>query len=149
MSSRDNIANTQLVFLGTLTLSGTTPSASAWVDTRGFDAASLIVKTNTVTDAGTASGFSFVMQESDTTAAADATTVATAEILGSISDLTVTVDTDDNKLIGAVGYLGDARYVRLQATGTTGTDAGVDIYAKLDCPHRAETTFVGTSVAAT
>lgn len=149
MSQRDNLANTQLVFLGTLTLSGTTPAASDWVDTRGFDAVSLIVKTNTVTDAGTAAGFSFELQEGDDTTDAGATAVATAETLGAISDLTVTADGDDDKLVGAVGYVGDARYARLEATGTTGTNAGVDIYALCTKPARAETTFVGTSVAAT
>jgi hypothetical protein len=148
MSSRDNISNSQLVFLGTLTLSGTTPAASNWVDTIGFDSASLIVKTNTVTAAGT-TGFSFVMQESDTTDASDATAVASGEILGALSDLTVVSNDDDNIIKGAVGYVGDARYVRLNATGTTNTNAAVDVYAKLDHPHRAETTFVGTSVAAT
>ena len=148
MSSRDNIASSQLVFLGTLTLSGTTPAASAWVDTRGFDAAALVVKTNTVTAAGD-SGFSFVMQEGDTSAASGATAVAAGEILGALSDLTVTSNDDDNIIKGAVGYLGSKRYVRLNATGTANTNAGVDVYAKLDKPHRAETTFVGTSVAAT
>ena len=149
MSSRDNIANSQLVFLGTLTLSGATPAASAWVDTLGFDSASLIVKTNTVTDAGTAAGFSFVLQESNLKTAVSATTVATAETLGDISDLTVTDNDDDDKLIGAVGYAGNKQYVRLDATGTAGTNATVDVYAMLCHPHRAETTFVGTSVAAT
>lgn len=149
MSQRDNLSCTQMVLLGTVTLSGTTPAASAWVDTRGFDSASLIVKTNTVTDAGTAAGFSFELQESDTTAASAATAVADAEILGAESDLTVTSDGDDNVLVGAVGYLGNARYVRLNGTGTTLTDATVDVYAMLQHAHREETTFVGTSVAAT
>jgi len=146
---RDNISNTQMVFLGTVTLSGTTPAASDWVDLRGFDAASLIVKTNTVTDAGTASGFSFIMEEGDDSTAAGATTVAAGEILGALSDLTVTADGDDDKLIGAVGYVGNSRYIRLEGTGTTATDATVDVYACLTEPARAETTFVGTAVAAT
>lgn len=146
---RDNINNTQMVFLGTLALSGTTPAASNWADIRGFDSASIVVKTNTVTDAGTASGFSFEVQEGDDSTAAGATAVSDDELLGSESDLTVTVDGDDDKLIGAIGYVGSKRYLRINATGTTGTDAGVDIYALLEHPARAETTFVGTSVAAT
>lgn len=149
MANRDNVSNTQMVFLGTLTLSGTTPAASNWVDTRGFDSASIVVKTNTVTDAGTASGFSFEVQEGDDTTAAGATAVADDELIGSESDLTVTDDGADNTLVGAIGYVGDARYVRIEGTGTTGTSAGVDIYAVLEHPARAETTFVGTSVAAT
>lgn len=146
---RDNVNNTQMVFLGTLTLSGTTPAASAWADLRGFDSATLVVKTNTVTDAGTASGFSFEVQEGDDTTAAGATAVADTELLGSESDLTVTADTDDDKLIGAIGYVGNKRYLRINATGTTGTNAGVDIYALLQHAAREETTFVGTSQAAT
>jgi hypothetical protein len=149
MAYRDNVNCTQMVFLGTVTLSGTTPAASAWVDTRGFDAASLIVKTNTVTDAGTAAGFSFEMQEGDDSTAAGATAVADAEIVGSESDLTVTLDTADDSLIGAIGYVGSKRYVRLNGTGTTGTNATVDVYAMLTEAHTEATTFVGTSVAAT
>ena len=36
---RDNISNVQYVNLGSLTLSGTTPGLSGYLDTRGFDAA--------------------------------------------------------------------------------------------------------------
>ena len=149
MANRDNVNNAQMVFLGTLTLSGTTPAASDWVDTRGFDSASIIVKTNTVTDAGTVDGFSFVVQEGDDSTAAGASAVADAELIGSESDLTVTADGDDDKLIGAIGYKGSKRYVRIVGTGTTGTDAGVEIFALLEDAARAATTFVGTSVAAT
>lgn len=146
---RDNVNNTQTVFLGTLSLSGATPAASAWADLRGFDSASLFVKTNTVTDAGAAEGFSFEVQEGDSSAASGATAVADNELIGSESDLTVTADGDDNKLIGAIGYAGNKRYLRIVGTGTAGTNAGVDIYALLEHPSRAETTFVGASVAAT
>jgi Rieske Fe-S protein len=147
--NRDNLHSSQSVLAGTMTLSGTTANSSDWVDTRGFDAARLAVITGAVTDAGTAAGFSFAMQESDTTANADATTVAADDILGSLADLTVTADGDDNKLIGAVGYVGGSRYVRLTATGTSGTDAVVNVFGTLDYPSRAATTFVGTGVAAT
>jgi hypothetical protein len=149
MSQRDNKSCTQAVFLGAVTLSGATPAASAWVDTRGFDSATLYVKTNTVTDAGTAAGFSFEMQDGDDSTAAGATAVVDAEILGSESDLTVTIDTDDNKLVGGLGYVGSKRYVRLNATGTTGSDATVDVYAVLQHPNIEPATLVGASVAAT
>lgn len=149
MANRENKACTQMVFLGAVTLSGVTPAASDWVDLQGFDSCSLIVKTNTVTDAGTASGFSFEVQEGDDSTAAGATAVADAELVGSESDLTVTADGDDDKLIGAIGYVGNSRYVRLNATGTTGSDATVDVYAMLQHANQEPTTFVGTSVAAT
>ena len=149
MSQRDNISSTQMVFLGTLALSGTTAAASAWVDTRGFDSATLIIKTNTVTDAGTAAGFATEMQEGDDSTAAGATAVADGEIIGLESSLTVTADTDDNKIIGGLGYVGSKRYVRFNVTGTTGTSAGVEVYAILSNASVCPTTFVGTSVAAT
>ena len=71
----------------------------------------------------------FQMEESDTTAAADATAVADGDLIGLESALTVTVDADDNKLIGSIGYRGGKRYVRMTATGTTGTDAAVSVVA--------------------
>ena len=149
MSQRDFVSNTQMVLLGTLALSGTTPAASDWVDTRGFNGCTLVLKTDTVTDAGTAAGFSTEMQEGDTSLASGASAVAAAEMIGAESDLTVTADTDDDKIIGALGYLGSKRYVRFNVTGTTGTSAGVKVYALLGNPSSAPTTFVGTSVPAT
>lgn len=146
---RDILSNTQEVQTAVVTLSGATPAASEWIDLRDFGSVSLAVRTAVVTDAGTASGFSFIMQESDTTAAADATTVAAGEIEGDLADLTVTSDSDDNKLIGRVGYVGNARYVRLLGTGTTGTNATLTVSAVLGNASRAPTTAVGTAVAAT
>lgn len=111
------------------TLSGATPAAGDWIDMQGFEALTFVVSTGTVTDAGTASGFSFEIQESDTTAAADATAVADADLIGLESALTVTSDTADNDLIGSIGYRGEKRYVRVVATGTTGTNAVVSVIA--------------------
>lgn len=146
---RDIKSNSQIVHLGAITLSGTTPGASAWVDTRGFDAAMIVLHTNTVTDAGTASGFTFTAQHSDLTTAASATALVAAETTDGTIALTVTADADDNKLIGAVGYRGAKRYLRLNGVGTTGTDATVAVYAVLQKAAQAPATFVGTSVAAT
>lgn len=114
------------------TLAGTTPAAGDWIDMQGWEALTFTVSTGTVTDAGTASGFSFEVQESDTTAASDATAVVDADLVGLESDLTVTSDTDDNKLIGSIGYIGGKRYVRIVATGTSGTDAAVTVHARKD-----------------
>ena len=146
---RDFLSNNSTVDLTTDTLSGTTANASAWLDTSGFDAAAIEVFTATVTDAGTASGFTGTLQHSDTTAAADATDVTAAEAVGGVVSLTVTADTDDDKLIGALGYLGTKRYIRINYVGTTGTNAVVRTVGRLGKPHRAPTTYVGTSVAAT
>lgn len=111
------------------TLAGTTASEGNIIDMQGFESLTYIVYTGIVTDAGTTSGFAFEVQESDTTADADFTAVADADLLGDESDLTVTSDTDDEKLIGSIGYVGSKRYVRIVATGTTGTDAVVVVAA--------------------
>ena len=135
--------------LGNLTLSGTTSASSAWLDTRGFDTATLMAIPNTVTDAGTASGFTFVVEESDSTAGASATAVADVDLVGLESGLTVTSDSADNTICGAIGYIGNSRYVRLTVTGTTGTDADVTVVGLQSKASYQPASFVGTSVAAT
>ena len=146
---RDMLRNKQVVQLGADTLSGVTPNASTWVDVRGFDACTIALLTGVVTDAGASAGFTGTLQHSDTTAAADAVDCVAADTVDGEISLTVTVDTDDDKLIGGLGYVGNRRYVRLNFVGTTGTDAIVHTLAFLHKPHRAPTTFVGTAVAAT
>jgi hypothetical protein len=131
------------------TLSGATPAAGDWIDMQGWEALTFSVSTGTVTDAGTTSGFSFEVQESDTTAAADATAVADADLVGLESALTVTADDDDNKLIGSIGYVGSKRYVRIVATGTTGTDAAVTVHARKDKGAVMATATIDAGTAAT
>lgn len=107
------------------TLSGTTPAKGNIVNVKDAGAATLLLSSGTVTDAGTASGFAFEVQESDTTADGDFTAVADADLVGIEADLTVTSDDDDNVAIGSIGYIGTKEYVRVVATGTTGTNATV------------------------
>ena len=146
---RDGKSNLQIVHLGTLTLSGTTPAASAWVDTRGYDECTILLSTNTVTDAGTASGFTATGQHSDLTTAASAAAIVAADTMDGTITVTVTADADDNKDIGAVGYIGSKRYVRFNVVGTTGTDAAVVVRAILGKSAREPATLIGASVAAT
>lgn len=146
---RDLKSNLQVVHLGSITLSGTTPGASAWVDTRGFDSAAIVLHTNTVTDAGDTAGFTFTAQHSDTTAASAAAALVAGDTTDGTIALSVTADADDNKLIGAVGYRGAKRYLRLNGVGTTGTNAVVTVHAILGHDAQDPATFVGTSVAAT
>ena len=146
---RDMISNKQMVHIGNLTLSGTTPATSSYVDLRGFDACTIVVVNNTVTDAGTTAGFTATLQESADTTAAAASTVATANTVGAANTITVTSDAADNAIAGAIGYNGGERYVGVSVTGTTGTDADVSVYAILNVPHRAPATFIGTAVART
>lgn len=149
MAQRDGKSELQVVHMGNLTLAGVTPAASGWVDTRGFDTVTLMVVSNTVTDAGTAAGFSFEVQESDLTTAVSATAVADLELLGFEAALTVTLDTSDNVLADGISYVGNARYVRVVATGTTLTDADVSVLAVLGDASNAPPAFVGAAVAAT
>lgn len=150
MPQQDLKNNIAVVHLGNLALSGTTPAASSWVDTRGYDTCTFVVVNNTVTDAGTASGFSFEVQDSDSTAGSSAEAVADTELLGLEADLTVTSDAADNAIAGLIGYVGDARYARLRATGTTNTDADVSVIAILSHGHLMPTMAgVQTAVSAT
>lgn len=146
---RDMLSNKQVVLLGTVTLSGTTPGATSWVDTREYDACTIVLVTQTVTDAGDAAGFTFTAQHSDATTSVSAAAIAATDSVDGVIALSVTVDADDDKVIGGIGYKGSKRYVRLNGVGTTGTSAVVKVLAILNKPHRAETTFVGTAVAAT
>ena len=149
MAQRDGKNGVQVVLAGILTLSGTTTVATGWVDTRGFDKVTFAAVNNAVTDAGAAAGFSFNVEESDTTAAADATTVADNELIGLKSAMTVTSDAADNSIAGGIGYVGNARYVRLTATGTTASAAVVNVIAMLSAASTAPPVFAGVAVAAT
>ena len=149
---RDNISNSQVILGALQTLSGTTPNASALFDRRGFDALTVYMLTGTVTDAGDASGFTMKLQHSDTTAAADFADVDTADLVPNSSDgttVSATVDTQDNVMVGGVGYVGNKRYVRAVVTGSTGTNAIVQALGVLGKPHRAPVTTVGATTAAT
>lgn len=131
MAKFDERNNAEYGLALSATLSGTTPSEGGVIDMQGWEACTMSVATGTVTDAGTASGFGFEVQESDTTADADFTAVADADLVGLESDLTVTDDADDNVIVGSIGYVGGKRYVRIVATGTTGTNAYVSVHARL------------------
>jgi len=146
---RDFYNNKQVVLLGTVTLSGTTPGATSWVDTREYDACTIVLVTQTVTDAGDSAGFTFTAQHSDLTTSASAAAIVAADSVNGVIALSVTADADDDKVIGGIGYKGSKRYLRLNGVGTTGTNAVVKVLAILNKPHRAATTFVGTAVAAT
>lgn len=147
---RDNMNGTQLVHLGTLTLSGVTPGASAWADLKGFNAATIVMVNDTITDAGTAAGYTATVQEGDDTTAAGASAIVAADSVdGSTISITTTLDTADNTVAGQVGYVGGSRYLRLNVVGTTGTAAVVSLYAILGNASQEPATFIGTKVAAT
>ena len=146
---RDNLSNCQAVHLGNVAVSGTTPAASAYVDLQGFGACTIMVVANTVTDAGTASGFTVTLQESADTTAAGAGAVAASDTVDGATTVTVTSDSAGDTNAGGMGYVGGGRYVGITVTGTTGSDADLSIIALLGKPTKAATTFIGTSVART
>ena len=131
------------------TLSGVTPAAGNWIDMQGWEAVTFSVSTGTVTDAGTTAGFSFQVEEGDDTTDAGATAVADADLIGLESALTVTADTDDNKLVGSIGYRGSKRYVRMTAVGTTGTDAVLTCHARKDKGASMGSASIDAGTAAT
>lgn len=131
------------------TLTGTTPSAGNIVDLSDYQAATFLYLTGVVTDAGAAGGFTVVVQESDTTAAADFTAVADAHLIGTESALAVTEDTTDNVPVGSIGYIGSKRYVRVVVTGTTNTNAVVSGVWALQKPRYAPKGDVAAAIAAT
>lgn len=149
MAQRDGKNGKVVVHLGALALSGVTPASTAWLDTRGFDKATLVLVNGVITDAGTVDGISFVVEESNTTAAADATAVVDDQLTDLEATLTVTADAADNVIGGGIGYLGSKRYVRITATGTTLTDASISVIGILEAGSYEPQTFVGASVAAT
>ena len=143
---RDNISGCHYVNLGTLTISGATTSTSGYLDTRGFDAASIVVVNGTITNAGTAAGFTVTLQESaDTTGAAAAT--ATETVNG--NTVTVTNDAADDVVAGKMGYLGNKRYIGVTATGTLGTSAVITLLGALSLPSVGPASTSGTVVART
>lgn len=146
---RDMLNNKTVVHLGNVTVSGTTPAVSSYVDLQGYDAATIVVVNNAVVDAGTAAGFTVTLQESADTTAAAATTVATTDTVDATNTVVVTSDSADNTTAGGMGYKGSERYVGISVTGTTGSDAHISIMAILNKPHRAPSTFIGTPVART
>ncbi len=146
---RDLISNTQVVHLGNVTVSGTTPATSAYADLRGFNGATIMVVNNTVTDAGTAAGYTITLQESEDTDGASASTVATTDTVNGANTIAVTSDDADDSIAGAIGYIGSKRYTGITVTGTTGSDADISVYAILGKPHVAPTVFAGEAVTRT
>lgn len=149
MARFDATNNTEAAFGLLATLSGVTPAKGNIVDMQGWNSLDFHVQTGTVTDAGTSSGFSFEVQESDTTADADFAAVADADLIGLESALTVTSDDDDNVAVGKIGYRGEKRYVRIVATGTTGTDATVSVSATKGHGAVMGSVSVASNIAAT
>jgi len=149
MAKVDMKNNVQVALAISATLSGVTPAKGNIVDLQGFQSATLVLTNGTITDAGTASGFAYEVQESDTTVDGAFTAVADADLLGLESALTVTDDAADNVINGSIGYVGAKRYVRVVATGTTNTAAVVSGAWVKGTPVSAAVTATAAAIAAT
>lgn len=136
------------VHMGKVTLSGTSAVASSLVDMQGFQALTVVVVAGTITDAGAAAGYTVKLQESDSTAAASFTDVAAADMVGDAT-FSNTVDTDDDKIVGVLGYVGHKRYVRAVATGTTASAGDLHPIGIRGVAAVAPVTAIVTATAAT
>lgn len=149
MHKMDMRSETTTAFGISATLSGATPATGNIVDVTDYAASTFLYQTGAVTDAGAAAGFVVEIQESDTTADADFTAVADADLVGAETDLTVTVDSTDSVAIGSIGYIGTKKYVRAVVTGSTGTDAIVNGVWALQSPRYAPKGDAAANIAAT
>lgn len=149
MHKMDMRSETTTAFGISATLSGTTAAKGNIVDVTDHAASTFLYQTGAVTDAGAAAGFSVEIQESDTTADADFTAVADADLVGAESDLAVTDDGTDSVAIGALGYIGTKKYIRAVVTGTTGTDAVVNGVWSLQSPRYAPKGDAAANITAT
>jgi acetyl-CoA carboxylase beta subunit len=145
----DGLNNKQIVHLGNVTVSGATPAVSAYVDRKGFEKCTLVIVNNTVTDAGTTSGYTVTLQESADTAGSSAGAVAAGDAVNGTVTVTVTSDSADNAIAGSMGYIGEDRYVGITVTGTTNSDADISVIAILETGAVEPPTLIGTAVSRT
>lgn len=150
MAKFDTLNDASWVLLGKLTFSGASTVTTSLVDMQGYDALDICILNATINDAGTASGHTIKLQESDTTAAVSFTDVATANGVNSVVTVSTTADADDDKIAGVLGYVGGKRYVRCSGTGTTLSDGIVYILGRRSRGGIAKPpTTVGTATSAT
>lgn len=149
MHLSDMRSQTTVAFGISATLSGATPAKGNIVDRTDYQSATFAFQTGVVTDAGDATGFTVQIQESDTTADADFTAVADADLIGLETDLTVVLDTADSVAIGCLGYKGNKKYVRAVVTGSTGSNAVVNGTWILQGPRYAPKGNAAANIAAT
>lgn len=103
-----------------------TDTKTKLLDTRGHGAALIAIMCGTFTGADADSFVNLLLQESDTTADADFTAVATADMVRDITTATaglfgVVNSTSVDNATFRVGYIGSKRYIRVLFDFTTGT----------------------------
>jgi hypothetical protein len=119
---------------------------SALIDMKGWSALTVLVEAETITAAG--AGITFKLQHSNSTVAGTFEDCTAAEVIGAAS--AVTVDADDDKLMGTIGYRGNRRYVRLVATGGASTNGVVHaVFVRGRATTSSPVASIGTTTAAT
>lgn len=101
---------------------GATDTASDILDLQGFESAIFCVNVGAITTPAATSYLTPVLQESDTTADADFTDVATADIIGDGFNK-IDASTED-QVTQVAGYRGSKRYVRVKLD-ITNTGGGI------------------------
>lgn len=133
MATKDQVNVTKpLVALNVQTISSDTTTDGNIIDTQGFEAATFIPFTGTLTDGD----YTVQIEESDNSNFSDENVVADADLIRLEADASFTTDTDDND-ISIIGYVGGKRYVRLSivSTNTATNGATVGAICCLGCPH--------------
>ena len=99
----------------------TNDTKSSILDLAGFEGALILVNFGAITTPDSNSYITPILQESDTTADADFTAVASGDILGSFSRIDATTEDQTTQ---AVGYVGNKRYIRV-LLDVTNTGSGI------------------------
>lgn len=150
MAKFDTLNDASWVLLGKLTFSGTATVVTPLIDMQGYDALDIAVLNATINDAGDANGHTIKLQESDTTAAVSFTDVAVANGVNGAVTVNTTLDTDDDKIAGVLGYVGVKRYVRASGTGTALSDGIVYVMGRRSRGGASKPmTIIGAATAAT
>ena len=94
-----------------------TAFATQTLDTAGFDSATLLVALGSVADADVT--FTIALTEGDVSDLSDGTTVASTDIIGSLSSGSFDYSSDNK--VWKVGYKGTKRYVKATITPANNT----------------------------
>lgn len=140
---KNNISVKQLLEAKSLSAGA---AASPWVDMANVNGLVFSLNYGVFVPNTAVAGVSAKLQESNTTAAADATDVDAADMIGAFAG--VKVDASDDQRTEWVGYNGSKRYVRVVVTvpaGATSLLCSADAIAGLrDMPIAAVTTAAAT-----
>jgi hypothetical protein len=100
-----------------------TDTATAWIDTQGYNSVEILVTVGALTGVDGDNYLTPVLQHSDTTAASAAAAVDSADIYGAFTKIDAT---SEDSTVQRVGYCGSKRYVRVNLDYTgTGISAGI------------------------